>query len=695
MLFPDSSFYDNSDRFMQDKISKFKNDNLTFNRLLWQEQLIDTMYCAGASQTLMSSFYQQFPASSSSMFNFNHLRSIKNAIGGRQRQQRKSMIMKPMEGGTQETADQYTDLLMHVGAQQMLGHTISDAFDQALVTGLSLIHVYQDFRKDPVNGDIKVDALTYDSFIMDSLFRKRDLSDCNGVWRRTFVAANELPTLLPDAAKDLIHLGSGSDASFNYMPEVIYASKTRNRFAYDEFYYRIYRDATILTDPQTGLKQEWKGTKDQLRDYISYFPQISVNHTQVPSVNLAILVNGKLFFDDRAVDGCDEYPFIPVFGYFDPSISDYRWKIQGIIRNLRDSAFLENRVQTILLKMLESKINTGWIYIDGKVINPTDTYKTGEGQNIIMKPGSVIGQDISPIQAQEIPASYFQLLEGLSKNPERISGVSQEMLGSATDTNSSGLRDMLRQRAGTTTIEELFDNLDRSQYLVGKRIAEIIQHNWTPGKVERILGKKASPFFYKVELGEYDVAIEDGVNTTSQKQLVYSQIRDLLDAGIHIPEKYILKYVTISDKDELLKDIEEEKQQAAQQQQQQMQVQMQQMQMQAKAYEAKSMADIGLYEERHSRVPENLAMAEERKAASVKDEEIALLNMVKALKEIDGIDLAHMKEAIALMGLIKGQEQQQELHQQTMSQPQQENGQKTGLKDSLLGQKTGISNGTE
>ena len=147
-----------------------------------------------------------------------------------------------------------------------------------------------------------------------------------------FVAANELPTLLPDAAKDLIHLGSGSDASFNYMPEVIYASKTRNRFAYDEFYYRTYRDATILTDP-TGLKQEWKGTKDQLRDYMSYFPQISVNHTQVPSVNLAILVNGKLFYDDRAVDGCDEYPFIPVFGYFDPSISDYRWKIQGIIRN--------------------------------------------------------------------------------------------------------------------------------------------------------------------------------------------------------------------------------------------------------------------------------------------------------------------------------------------------------------------------
>ena len=491
--------------------------------------------------------------------------------------------------------------------------------------------------------------------------------------------------LLPDAAKDLVHLGSGSDASFNYMPEVIYASKTRNRFAYDEFYYRVYRDATILTD-QTGLHSEWKGTKDQLRDYLSYFPNISVEHTQKPSVNLAILVNGKLFYDSVAIDGCDDYPFIPVFGYFDPSISDYRWKIQGIIRNLRDSAFLENRVQTILLKMLETKINTGWIYVDGKLINPTDTYKTGEGQNIVLKPGAIIGQDIAPIQSTEIPASYFQLLEGLSKNPERISGVSQEMLGAATDTNASGLRDMLRQRAGTTTIEELFDNLDRSQYLLYKRIAEVIQHNWAPGKIERILGEKASQFFYGEELGTYDISIEDGVNTTSQRQLVYSQIRDLIDSGMHIPSKYILKYVTISDKEELLKDIEEEKQQAQQQQQQMAQVQMQQAQMQAKAYEAKSMADVGLYEERHSRVPENLAMADERKANAVKDEEIALLNMVKALQEISGTDLAHMREAIDMMGMIKSQEQQHELHNQAMQQPQEQpkdNGVKQSLSQNL------------
>jgi len=57
-----------------------------------------------------------------------------------------------------------------------------------------------------------------------------------------------------------------------------------------------------------------------------------------------------------------------------------------------------------------------------------------------------------------------------------------------------------------------------------------------------------------------------------------------------------LKYVTISDKDELLKDIEEEKQQAAQQQQQQCKFKMQQMQMQLRRM-SKSMRIFGLYEE--------------------------------------------------------------------------------------------------
>ena len=75
---------------------------------------------------------------------------------------------------------------------------------------------------------------------------------------------------------------------------------------------------------------------------------------------------------------------------------------------------------------------------------------------------------------------------------------------------------------------------------------------------------------------------------------------------------------------------------------------------------AKSFADQGLGAERYSRIDENKALANERNAAAIRDEETALLDLVRALKEIDGLDMAHMQQAVQLMGIIKQQEQQAE-----------------------------------
>ena len=62
---------------------------------------------------------------------------------------------------------------------------------------------------------------------------------------------------------------------------------------------------------------------------------------------------------------------------------------------------------------------------------------------------------------------------------------------------------------------------------------------------------------------------------------------------------------------------------------------------------ARAQADQGLGIERLSRVQENQALAEERKAAAIKDEEIGLLNLVKALKEIDSVDIAQIEKLLS------------------------------------------------
>jgi len=92
----------------------------------------------------------------------------------------------------------------------------------------------------------------------------------------------------------------------------------------------------------------------------------------------------------------------------------------------------------------------------------------------------------------------------------------------------------------------------------------------------------------------------------------------------------------------------------------QQQAQMQQMQAQTELAQARAKADTGLGLERISRIQENQALATERESAAHRDEEAALLNLVKAIKEMESVDLSHLERLLAMSQMLKQQEQQQD-----------------------------------
>lgn len=657
-LFPIGSFNDES-RFFQERVAEFKKENLTINRALWTEQKVDGMFEAG-DQSLWNGYFLQYPYMNKPLFNFNQIRRIKNGILGRQMMYRRVGVCVPIENGDQFTADQYTKLLFWDNQVNAVPDCVSTAFDLALTTGLSMLYLWMDFRDDPISGDLKTTVLPFNSFMLDATFQSPDLSDCNGVWRRSYITAYEAVTLLPQKKDELALINStgglaNRDSMFNFMMEATYASRNQHKIAYDEFYYRDYRDATNICDPETGESREWTGTKEALRDYISYFPQLQVIHTRKPTVKLAILANGHLMYNDIPLNGLDDYPFVPFFGYFNPTVTDYKWRIQGVVRALRDSAFLFNRINVLLLNLLESKINSGWIYVDGKIVNPLDTYKTGEGQNIVLKPGAEIGRDIQQIQASEIPASYLQVLENLGNSPEKISGVNEAVLGTSEKSGDiSGLLGMVRQEAGYTVLQPLFSALDRSQKLYDRLRLKAIQYNFTPGKVKRILNEEPAPQFYGQAFAKYDIAIQDGLETTTQKQSNFLMLLEL-NKVLPIPPKFMLENVTIQNKNQLIQAIEEEQQAAAQAEQERSQVEMAELQSRTELSKARATADYGTGMERLSRIEENKALAVERSAAAIKDEEMALLNLIRAANELDLDDLNKLSTLVSLQGLIKQQ----------------------------------------
>ena len=664
MLFPaiGPQFYDENDKSILAKMEAFYSESITINQSFWGEADIDTKFEAG-DQSLWNDIYASLPISNNKKFNFNRIRRVVNMISGHQRRNRKSIIAIPIENADEETADQFTKVLMWATRQECVLETISEAFQGGLVTGMNLLQVWIDYRSDPVSGNIRVDNCSYNSFLMDPFFRKADLSDCNGIWKRSFLTRRECVSLLPDKAEEISDLpgggqGSAKDGKFQFMPESFnYGSN--NLLAYDEFYYRDYRTQKMLVDSETGETLEWTAPDEEsLEAFLRQYPQVTVIDQEIPTVKLAIVLEGRVFYNGPNPTG-DKYPFIPVLGYYNPQMSDFTSRIQGVVRGLRDAQYLYNRRRIIELDILESQINSGWVYKENALVNPKDVFLSGQGRGLALKEDAQM-TDVQQRVAPQIPPSMIQLSELLAREVMEISGVNEELLGSATD-DKAGILSMLRQGAGLTTLQVLFDNLDRSQKLLGKLMIDIIQSNFTPGKIKRIIEDEPSPQFYNKAFGKYDCSVEEGLNTITQKQMQFAQMLELREAGVQISDQDLLEAATLQNKKKIIENAVKQQQEMAQQQQKEAQAALEQQAAQINLANARAKADTGLGLERVSRIEENKALAVERKAEAAKDREMAVLNFARALKEIEDVDISQLEKLLNISQLVKAREKGEEV----------------------------------
>ncbi len=647
MLFPElgPQYYDEPHKDILGRMEAFYADSITINQSFWGEADTDQRFYLG-DQTLWNDLYGNLPANRRRMFNFNRIMRIINMIEGHQRRNRKSTICVGIENSDDETADQFTKILMHIADTERVYETISDSFHGALISGMNLLHVWVDYREDPVSGTIKVDNCPHNYFLIDPYFKKADLSDCNGLWKRTFVTKREAISLMPQHAEEILGLYGvdNRDGKFQFAAES-YNYGLKNLLTYDEFWYRDYRKQKMLVDTQTGETQEWRSQdEDRLSLFLQAYPTVTMIEQEIPTVRLAVVIQGRVFYDGPNPMGIDQYPFVPVFAYYEPHCEYFPWRIQGVVRGLRDSQYLYNRRRIIELDLLESQINSGWKYKENALVNPKDVFLSGQGKGLALKEDAQM-TDVEQIMPPQVPPSMIQLSELLAKEISEVSGVNEELLGSASD-DKAGILSMLRQGAGLTTLQRLFDQLDRSQALLGRLMINIIQANYTPGKVDKILenGQHPTAQFYNKAFGKYNATVEEGMNTTTQRQMNFAQLFEMKQAGIPIPDEQLIEASTLQNKKKLIDAITQSNQAAQQQQQQQAQVQMQELQARAELAHARAQADYGL--------------SIERAHEAEKDDKAALLNLVKALKEIDSMDLSHIEQLIRMSQTIQVKDDQ-------------------------------------
>lgn len=595
-----------------------------------------------------------------STFVFNRIRPVINFLTGYQRQHRKSSVILPVEDKDQLVADQLTQVVMHVMNNGSGYRIISDCFSGAVKTGWNLLSVYMDYSDDPVNGDIRFAREPYSGFICDPYFTQLDFSDCSNVLRRKYLGVEKVASMLPGMEKevyDLHRIGWSRDDKFTWLP---YQRQPDGQelLAYNEMHELKWRDAYIIIDQETGNYRKWPGVLEQLREYVSVFSEYRIGKTQEQYIEMNIIVNDQWVKTVENPYGLDEYAFVPFISIFEPESDQWGLKVQSVTRQLIDPQREANRRRSQMVDILDSQINSGWIANENSVINPRSLFQSSQGR-VIWKREDAPPDALTKIPPAQIPPSMFQLQEMFDKDIKDIAGINDAAFGQLESAGESGVMQLIRQGAAIANIQEIMDNLRYAQQYLTKKVVKLIQ-TWTPQKISRIINQPVSPEFFDPDLSKYDISVQEGMLTDTQRQMYFRQLVDLKQLGAPVTGEMLAKAAPIQGKTEFNQEIAKMEQQQDQQAQQQAQIQAQLMQSQQNMAQAKALSDVALSKERYTRAVANMGLEDERASKSIQDRSDAALSRVKAIKELESIDDDRLIKYLGIVRMMEEMNRQKE-----------------------------------
>lgn len=618
----------------------------------WYEADLDTKMATG-QQDYWNTFYN-INYRNQKILTFNKILRIINMIGGYQRDNRLQTVVYAADNDPDrgETADQLTTILNWAKNQDRIYEKISDCFDGSNICGLNLLHVWMDYREDPENGEIRADRIPFNSFLMDNYWTKPDLSDCDRIWTRKYVTKRQLASLFPDIEKDIPALGKGyaaKDGKFQFLAQNWYQYQ-QEMYAYDEYWVRDYRETQKVLDKNTGEVVEWTGTKDQFQLLRRFNPNVELIKASVPTIRWNVLVNNHVIYEEQRPWGLDRFPFAVSLCYHFPEVQNYAYRYQGVVRNIRDSQVELNRRRNRLLDILDAQVQSGLMVKEDALVNPEDAYFQGPGKVLFLKQSANIATDVAPIPAPPVANGWMELIQTIEKEIMDIVGPEELFAQNMGAKEMTGVLMKLKMGAGLTGLRNIFDRLNQMQMSIGEIVLDLIMNNFGIGKMTHILGKEPSELI-KTSLTpqnqllkmassmlKYNCVVEEAEMTATQRQLQFLQALQLKQLGIPISNKYILEKSTLQGKKEIIEDIEQQEQQAAQIQQQQVSQELEQARVLTRSLEAKAQSDFAMAEERKATSVQKIALAKQEASQAVHQRASAALDNAKALRELEDMD---------------------------------------------------------
>lgn len=256
------------------------------------------------------------------------------------------------------------------------------------------------------------------------------------------------------------------------------------------------------------------------------------------------------------------FTIIPYFPYF------RRGRTRGMVDNARSPQEGENKLSSIILNVLGSTANGGWIVEEGSLSNmgTADLEDEGSKTGLVIEhhKGSTPPQKITPNQ---LPTGFDRLMDKYEADVKSITGMSDTMQG--LDSRSiSGVAKQSDQYRGNTQLGGPIDKLARTRHMCALKILELIQDFYTEQRIVMITDdsdianikqvplaiNEATPageILNDLTLGEYDVVVTDQPTQATFQDNQFTQAMDMRKEGIDIPDTNILEMSSLTKKHEI------------------------------------------------------------------------------------------------------------------------------------------------
>jgi hypothetical protein len=605
-----------------------------------------------------------------------------------------SIVIGPVENSDQKTADQLTMISDYVWDKGTGYNTFLDAADEMLKSGMSLCGVQMDYSRDFINGDICFFKRTFNQFYLDPTFESLNLRDCAFAITRDLLDRNLIKQLLPFVDPKLIEdiqNGFRDEKFLSYHPNFTTLSRNRNLMAYDQYYKRTtrrrkflvdldsayYRDITDVDGEELAKLKKGIYRLRKLRDEAADLsmdenklpPQVEIREENRPYVELHIMLNGQEVYNGEDKTGVVEtYPFVPLICYMEPSIWMPSQRIQGMAAAQWSNQRNFNKRHMKIVDMMDSDISTGYKYMIGAVADPEDLQQSGQNKIIGIDPEGAGAHGMGAVEqlrgggANPALLEYQSILDKLSLT---LANVNESVLGidEKGNTQVSGRLAQVRIAQGLRSNRKVFDGIEESQKTLGSIVLKVIQNHYPAGKVRRIMGEEPTEQFYNQEFEQYDAVIKEGVRSQSQRDAYYYELINLKRDGIvDVPQEEIVRALQMTGLSDLQEAIKRQSEQMADERKMAQQAQA----MQMEALNAKKEADIGLAQERKSRVIANISLKDERESESVENLAMAALERARAITEISKLHDDRILQVLQFVNQLEQQEvaQREELKAQ-------------------------------